>query len=70
MPKHKFYSLWLALICIFIFILQGLFSGFTEVFVLNQQSFPQIWRFVTAIFLQPDLIDLNKPLNWLISALP
>lgn len=49
--KLKFYSLWFLLINIIVFILQISFKGFTELFVLNQLAYPQIWRFVTSIFL-------------------
>src|SRR3989344_3358331 len=50
----KFYAAWLAGICILVFILQTKFSGFTELFLLNELSFSQPWRFVTAIFLHGD----------------
>lgn len=56
--KHKFYALWLAIICILIFIIQVSIPNFTELFLLNQQSYSQIWRFVTAIFLHGSLIHL------------
>ena len=52
--KFKFYSFKLAGICILVFILQTMFSGFTELFLLNELSFSQPWRFVTAIFLHGD----------------
>jgi len=55
---HKFYSLWLGLIIILIFILQVVFPGFTEIFVLNQSAYTQIWRFLTAIFLHGSLVHL------------
>ena len=50
--KFRFYSLWLSLICIIVFIFQNLIAGFTELFVLNEKVFlGEIWRFVSAIFL-------------------
>jgi len=49
--KFKFFALWLALLCIIMFVLQLAIPGFTDSLVLNQQSFIQPWRFVTAIFL-------------------
>ena len=49
--KFKFYALKLSAIMIFIFILQFVFSDFTSLFLLNQDSFSELWRFVTAIFL-------------------
>lgn len=53
----RFYSLWLSLICIIMFILQVSF-GITETLVLNQSSFIEPWRFVTSIFLHGDLSHL------------
>jgi len=58
MKQNKFYSLWLALICIIIFIIQYSFPQFTDMFVLNQQSYIQIWRFVSAIFLHGSIMHL------------
>src|SRR3989338_3448675 len=55
--KFNFYAFWLAGVCIVVFILQILFSGFTEMFVLTQ-DYSQIWRFLTAIFLHGSLIHL------------
>ncbi|MCX6748766.1 MAG: rhomboid family intramembrane serine protease [Candidatus Pacearchaeota archaeon] len=54
----KFYSIYLVIICILAFILQSIFPGITDALVLNQQSFPEIWRFVTAIFLHGSLEHL------------
>jgi len=56
--KLKFYSLWFILINIVVFILQISFKGFTDFFVLNQLAYPQIWRFVTAIFLHGSIAHL------------
>ena len=47
----KFYTLWLALICIIMFIVQLIFPGFTDALVLNQASWFEPWRFVSSIFL-------------------
>ena len=55
--KFNFYAFWLAGVCIVVFILQILFSGFTEMVVLTQ-DYSQIWRFLTAIFLHGSLIHL------------
>jgi len=54
----KFYSLWLCLICIIVFMLQLLIPGFTDLFVLNQASYIEIWRFVSSIFLHGSLPHL------------
>jgi len=56
--KSKFYSLWLCLIIIGIFILQVLIPGFTEFFVLNELAYSQIWRFVSSIFLHGSVMHL------------
>lgn len=58
MARMKFYSLWFCLICIIVFILQLVIPGFTELFVLNQASWFQLWRFVTAIFLHGGVVHL------------
>ena len=61
MKKIKFYSLWISLILILIFIIQN-FPGiqFTELFLLNQKAIDnfEIWRFFTAIFLHGSLTHL------------
>jgi len=50
--KFKYYALKISGICIIIFILQIIFSGFTDLFLLlGLQSFEQPWRLVTSIFL-------------------
>ncbi|MDD5098693.1 MAG: rhomboid family intramembrane serine protease, partial [Candidatus Pacebacteria bacterium] len=54
----KFYAVWLSAVCVAVFILQTLFSGFTDLFVLNSQSYWEFWRFLTAIFLHSSLIHL------------
>ena len=54
----KFYSLVLSGIIILFFICQMVFPGFTDALVLNNKSFEQPWRFVTAIFLHSSLTHL------------
>lgn len=56
--KMKFYALQLVLVCVIIFIIQTIFPGFTDLFVLNKLSFIQPWRFLTAIFLHGSLSHL------------
>jgi len=60
MKKIKFYSLWLCLICIIVFILQLLISWFTELFVLNKGAIYnyEYWRFISSIFLHGSLSHL------------
>jgi len=50
--KFKFYAIKLTGILILVFIAQVMFSGFTELFVLNGRVWGgEIWRFLTSIFL-------------------
>jgi len=50
--KNRYITLWLALACIIIFVLQLIIPGFTDYLILNQNALSgEIWRFVTAIFL-------------------
>lgn len=56
--KMKWYSLWLCGIFFIAFILQLVLPVFTDLFVLNQLSFVQPWRFVSAIFLHGDLAHI------------
>ena len=51
MAKFKFYTLWIALTIILIFILQTFIKGFTDLFILTEFSWIQPWRFITSIFL-------------------
>jgi len=54
----KFYSIWLSLVCILIFILQVLIPGVTDLGILNHSAIEQPWRFVTSIFLHASIIHL------------
>jgi len=58
--KTGFWFLWLSLVCVIIFVLQNLISGFTELFILNLSALYgfQIWRFVSSLFLHADIIHL------------
>jgi uncharacterized protein len=58
MAKFRFYALWLCLVCIAVFITQTLIFGFTDALILNQASFFQPWRFLSAIFLHGSSIHL------------
>ncbi len=53
--KFKFYALKLSLIIILVFVLQVLFEGFSEFFVLDLSSWSEPWRFLSAIFLHGGL---------------
>jgi len=62
MRNQKFYSLWLSVIMIFIFILQNLpgIPGFTDLFILNQKAITnfEVWRYLTSIFLHGSITHL------------
>lgn len=58
MSKIKFYTLWIAVSLVIIFILQSIFPNLTDYLLLNQSSFTQPWRFVTAIFLHGSIQHL------------
>lgn len=62
MKDRKFYSLWISLFLIIIFVIQNLpgIPEFTELFLLNQKATNnfEVWRFITAIFLHGSLTHL------------
>ncbi len=58
MEKYNYYAFKLTGICVVVFIIQMMFSGFTELFVLNQSSWIQPWRFITSIFLHGGVAHL------------
>ncbi len=62
----RFYTLILSLICIIMFVLQLAIPGFTEALVLNQESFVQPYRFISAVFLHGGLGHLTLNLFALI----
>ncbi len=49
--EHKYYALKLTVVCVIVFAIQLLVSGFTELFLLSQAAPLEIWRYVTSIFL-------------------
>ena len=58
--KFKFYAIWLAVVCVVIFVLQVVIPGFTEMFVLDKAAYQnfEVWRFVSSIFLHGSVIHL------------
>ena len=56
--EFKGISFWIAGICVLMFILQTMIPGFTEIFLLNQSSLTEPWRFISSIFLHGSLPHL------------
>jgi len=56
--KFKFYALKICLVIFVVFVLQYFFSGFTRIFILNENSWSEPWRFLSAIFLHGSLVHL------------
>jgi len=53
--KFKNWAIKLVIICVLVYVLQLIFPGFTDFFLLTQQHPLQIWRYLTAIFLHASL---------------
>lgn len=54
--EMKLYAVWLSVFMVAVFVVQVVLSGFTEIFVLNQEVFVgEIWRLVSAVFLHGGL---------------
>jgi len=58
MEKFRFYSLWLCLACIIVFLLQIWIPLFTDTFILSSSALVKPWQFLSAIFLHGSLIHL------------
>jgi membrane associated rhomboid family serine protease len=58
MENNKNYTFWLAGICIIVFMLQKIISGFTEMFFLSENALTKPWQFLTAIFLHGGIVHL------------
>lgn len=58
MKKFGFYALKLSVAVVFIFVLQTFVFGFTDLFLLDEEHYSQLWRFLTAIFLHGDISHL------------
>jgi len=56
--KFQYSAIILAGGCILFFIFQNTIPVFTDALILNQNSFPEAWRFVTSIFLHASLTHL------------
>ncbi|MEK6908818.1 MAG: rhomboid family intramembrane serine protease [Nanoarchaeota archaeon] len=49
--RFRFYALKLCGWMLLVFLMQLMFDSFTDLFLLNSDSYIEIWRFLTAIFL-------------------
>ena len=56
--EYKFYAFKLVGVIIVVFAMQNFFEGMTDLFLLNADAIPEIWRFVTSMFLHADLAHL------------
>ncbi|OIO80255.1 hypothetical protein AUJ84_04400 [Candidatus Pacearchaeota archaeon CG1_02_32_132] len=56
--KFKFYAFKLIGIIALVYLLQLFIHGFTDLFLLNSNSWTEIWRFVTSIFLHGSIAHL------------
>ena len=55
----RYTSLILVLVCVVVFVLQGLFSGFTDSFLLDSSKvWQEPWRLITSVFLHGSLEHL------------
>ena len=55
--EFKYSAFVLSGVCVFVFILQ-MIPGFTELLVLDQDKYLQIWRYISAIFLHGGIVHL------------
>lgn len=62
----KYYALFIALFCIFLFILQVIIPGLTDALVLNKNALSEPWRFISAIFIHGSVVHLISNLFALI----
>ncbi len=56
--RFKFYAFKLCLLIVVVFAIQVFVPAFTELLVLNEMAFKEMWRFFSAIFLHGSLLHL------------
>ena len=56
--KFRFYALKLSAVMIIVFLAQVLIRNFSGLFILDENSFFQPWRFITAVFLHGGIAHL------------
>ena len=56
--RFKFYAFKLCLLIVVVFAIQVFVPAFTELLVLNDLAFKEMWRFFSAIFLHGSLLHL------------
>jgi len=58
MARNRFFSLWIALVLVIVYLMQVFIFGFTEMFYLTSEALSMPWQFLTAIFLHGGLAHL------------
>ncbi|MBM3247228.1 rhomboid family intramembrane serine protease [Candidatus Pacearchaeota archaeon] len=58
MAKNRYFTFWIALILVVVFVLQLVVPGFTETFYLTSSALESPWQFVSAIFLHGGVAHL------------
>lgn len=56
--RNRHFSIWIVGICIIVFVIQMVASGFTDAFLLDQSKPFEIWRFISSIFLHGGLAHI------------
>jgi hypothetical protein len=58
MPRNRYFTFWISLVLVVVFILQLLIPGLTETFYLTSGALSSPWQFITAIFLHGGVAHL------------
>lgn len=58
MSQNKYFTFWISLILVIVFVIQLLVPGFTEMFYLTSEALASPWQFITAIFLHGGVAHL------------
>jgi membrane associated rhomboid family serine protease len=58
MARNRYFTFWIALVLVVVFIIQLLVPGFTETFYLTSDALSMPWQFISAIFLHGGVAHL------------